>query len=460
MGKERYTGVRFLHGKQLGKVNRFKTPLNILKKPFVWFRSTRRRNKVFVIIAVLIIGSVIFNQVQVANAKPQYVTKKVERGNIVQLVSETGNINTAGRVDVPSTATGIIEELYVANNDTVSVDQNLFKVRSTASDQEEAAANATYQNAVSSYTTAVQTKESLDAAMWLKRQAVLDAKNNDNYQNSNTTNPTTKSDYTDLEKQSIDNGVVLAEKDFVAAEKKYKEADIAVRAAQAQVTSSLLSYQATQNVVVKAPSGGTVTNLSFKVCDSVTASGGGGASAASATGTTSVSAASGGSAVLTLANLVDYSIKLAINEVDIPKVKVAQSADISIDAFSGRSFTGLITHVDQVGTNDQGIVTYNVVLDITDPTDVIRPGMTANVDIEVAQERNILTVPNSAIKPYQRKKAVQVVDPQTGEPKYVPVAVGIRSPEKTQIIRGIEEGSEVITALKNDQIPADNPFGN
>ncbi|MBA3723590.1 MAG: HlyD family efflux transporter periplasmic adaptor subunit [Candidatus Levybacteria bacterium] len=441
-------------------MNRFKTPLNVLKRPFTWFRSTRRRNKVFAVIAVLIIGSVLFNQVQAANAKPQYVTKKVERGTIVQLVSETGNVNTAGRVDVPSTATGIIEELYVDNNDTVAIGQNLFKVRSTASDQEKASANATYQNAVSSYTTAVQSKESLDAAMWLKRQAVLDAKNSDNYQNSNTTNPTTKSDYTELEKQSIDNGVVLAEKDFTAAEKKYKEADIAVRAAQAQVTSSLLSYQATQNVIVKAPSDGTVTNLSFKVGDSVSASGGGGASAAVATGATSVSAASGGSAVLTLANLGDYSIKLAINEVDIPKVKVAQSAEISLDAFSGRSFTGLITHVDQVGTNDQGIVTYNVVLDITDPTDAIRPGMTANVDIAVANARNILTVPNSAIKPYQGKKAVQVVDPQTGEPKYIPVEVGIRSPEKTQILRGVALGTEVITALKNSQVPSDSPFGN
>lgn len=432
----------------------------VIKKPFTWFRTTRRKNKVFVITAVLIAGVVIFNQVQAANAKPEYITQKVAKSDLVQLVSETGNVHTAGRVDVTSTATGIIEEIYVENNDSVTVDQDLFKVRSTATDQEKASANATYQNAVSALATAVQNKESLDAAMWLKRQSILEAKNSKNYKDNNTKNPATNSDYTDLEKQNIDSAVVVAEKDFSASEKKYKEADIAVRAAQAQVTSAQFSYQATQNVIVKAPADGNVTNLSFTVGDKVTAGSGGSSSTVGAANAATSVATAGGSPVLTIANLVEYSIKLAINEVDIPKVKVAQTAEVSLDAFSGRTFTGLVTHVDQVGTNDAGIVTYNVVLDITDPIAAIRPGMTANVDIAVAEVKNTLVVPNSAIKPYKGKKAVQVINAETGEPEYIPVEVGIRSPEKTQIMSGIEEGTEVITATKNSQMASDSPFGN
>lgn len=429
--------------------------INKIKRPFIWFKNTRKRNKVFAIIALLIVGGIIAAQIQAATAKPPYVIQKVERGNIEQLVSETGNVETAGRVDVESTATGIIEEIYVSNNDSVQIGDTLFRVRSTASDQEKASANASYQSAVSALVTARQTKDSLDAAMWAKRQAMLNAKNTRNFKDNNTKNPTTNSNYTDLEKQSIDDAVVIAEKDFAASEKKYKEADVAVSAAQAQATSALLSLQATQDITIKSPTNGTVTNLSYRVGDKVSA-GSGGLSSSSALGgssaTSALSSNGGGSAVLTIANLVNYSIKLAINEVDIPKIKVGQTADVSLDAFPERKFDGLITHVDAVGTNSQGVVTYNVVIDITDPISAIRPGMTANVDISVDKANNVLNVSNSAVKPYKGGKAVRVVDPSTKEMKFIPVEIGLKGDDKTEIVKGVSEGQEVITSLTNDQV--------
>lgn len=439
-------------------MNRFSHFIYAVKKPFIWFKNTRKRNKVITVIVLLVLFGIIIGQIQAATAKPPYVTQKVERGNIEQFVSETGNVETAGRVDVSSTATGIIEEIYVNNNDTVTADQELFKVRSTATEQEEAAANATYQNAISTLATAVQTKESLDAAMWAKRQALLDAKNTKNYKDNNTKNPATGKDYTELEKQSIDDAIVLAEKDFSTAEKKYKEADIAVSAANAQVRSAQLSYQATQDVIVKAPTSGTVTNLSYKVGDQVTtgagstssfAAGAGAAGGASAAG---LSAGTSSTPVLTIANLVHYSIKLPINEVDIPKLKVAQHAEITLDAFPGRAFDGIISHVDAVGTNTQGVVTYNVVIDITDPISAIRPGMTANVDISVDKVTNVLTVSNGAVKPYKGGRAVRVIDPGTKEIKYIPVELGLKGDDRTEIKKGVTEGQEVITSLSNEQI--------
>lgn len=436
-------------------MKRLSSLITLIKKPINWFRATRKRNKVFTIIGILILGGIIAGQILAATAKPPYVTQKVERVDIEQLVSETGNVETAGRVDVESTATGIIEEIYVGNNDSVQIGDTLFRVRSTASDQEKASANATYQNAVSALVTARQTKESLDAAMWAKRQAMLNAKNAKNYKDNNTKNPSTNSNYTDLEKQSVDDSVVIAEKEFAAAEKKYKEADVAVSAAQAQTTSALLTLQATQDVTVKSPANGTVTNLSYRVGDKVSA-GTGGLSSAAALGTggatSALSSSSGGSSVLTIANLVNYSIKLAINEVDIPKIKTGQSAEVSLDAFPDRNFDGLITHVDAVGTNNQGVVTYNVVIDITDPITAIRPGMTANVDISVDKVKNVLTVSNSAVKPYKGGKAVRIVDPSTKEMKFIPVEIGLKGDDKTEIVKGVSEGQEVITSLTNDQV--------
>lgn len=429
--------------------------VSIMKKPLTWFKGTRRRNKAFIIIGVLVVVGIIVAQIRAATAKPPYVTQNVERGDIEQLVSETGNVETAGRVDVNSAATGILEEIYVKNNDVVVADQNLFKVRSTATDQEEASANAAYQNAVSSLATAIQTKDSLDTAMWAKRQALLEAKNTKNYKDNNTKNPATGKDYTELEKQSIDDAVILSEKDFSAAEKKYKEADITVVAANAQVRSSQLTYQATQDVIVKAPTNGTVTNLSFKEGDQVTAGNASSLIAPSAAGGTPASGlATGGtsSPILTIANLGRYSIRLAINEVDIPKIKIAQRAKITLDAFPERTFDGIITHVDTVGTNTQGVVTYNIVIDITDPISAIRPGMTANVDISVDKVKNVLTVSNSAVKPYKGGRAVRVINPETKGIKYIPVEVGLKGDDKTEIKKGVTEGQEVITSLSNEQI--------
>ncbi len=429
-----------------------KPVLKPAQKPINWFRKTRLRNKIFVIIAILVVGFLINRNIQSANAKPQYITQAVEKSDVAQIVSETGNIDTAGRVDVYSSSTGIIEEIYVEDDTPVEINQNLFKVRSTATDQEKATAYASYQSAVSAQKTAEQSKQGLDATMWTAQKTLLDAREAKRVKDDN------KDDYEDLEEQSIDAAHVQAEKNFTASEQKYKEADVAIAAAKAQVSSTSLAYQATQNLIIKAPSSGTVANLSYKIGDKVTANTGG-VSAAGATGASAN--ATGGSPVLTIANLSEYTVRLALNEVDVPKVKNGQTAQLTLDAFQGKKFKGKVTHVDSLGTNTAGVITYNIVVEITNPEDTIRPAMTANVDIEVDKANDVLTVPNSAIKPYEGKKAVQVVDPQTKTAKYIPVEVGIKSPERTEIKSGVSEGTQVITGSKNGAVETSGggPFG-
>ena len=78
--------------------------------------------------------------------------------------------------------------------------------------------------------------------------------------------------------------------------------------------------------------------------------------------------------------------------------------------------------------------------------------MTANVDIDVAKKENVLLVSNSAVKPYKGGKAVQIFDPKTKQPVFVPIVIGLVGIEKTQIISGIKEGTKVITALQNGQV--------
>ncbi len=418
-------------------MNKLKQILKPLQKPINWFRKTRKRNKIFVIITVLIISFLIIRQVQSANKQPQYLTQAIERTNIAQIVSETGNTETAGRVDVFSSSTGIIEEIYIEDGASVEIGQNLFKVRSTTTDQEKASAYADYLTAQGTLNSAKSKLNSLQSALFKANQTFVNGKGTDD---PDTDDPT----------------YIQQRADWLQSEADYNNQATVISAAQASFNKASIAYQATQNLIIKAPSSGTAANLSFKVGDKVSASGGtSGGSAVAATAT-------GGTPVLTIANLTNYTVKLAINEVDVPKVKNGQSAQLTLDAFPGKKFKGKVTHVDLLGTNTSGVITYNIIVEITNPEDSIRPAMTANVDIEVDKAYNVLTVLNSAIKPYQGKKAVQVIDPQTKTAKYIPVEVGIKSPERTEIKSGILEGTQVITGTKNEAVETSGggPFGN
>lgn len=416
------------------------------KKIITRFRKTRRRNKIFIILGILFLLLFIGGQVSRSLAPSPYITDHAKNATIVQQVSETGNVNAAGRVDVYSSTTGVVEELYVKNGQNVTPDQELFRVRSTATDQEKATAYANYQTALSNLKTAQQNKGTYDAQMWAAQQALLEARNTVNYKNDHTKNPATGNDYTQLEKESIDTSAVQAEKNFHALEKRVLESDSAISAAQASVTSTLLAYQATVDVVVKAPSSGTVTNLSTSVGDRVTAN------------AQTPLAVTPATPVLTLVHLGNYTIAVSLNEVDVPKVKEGQKAEITIDAFPGQTFAGRVNHVDEVGTDTQGVVTYTVIVKILNPRENIKPGMTANVDIEVDKAVDVLSVPNSAVKPYKGGRAVRIENKKTKKIEYISVKVGIKGDERTQILKGLTRGQEVIVSLPNDQIKRQSLF--
>lgn len=267
--------------------------------------------------------------------------------------------------------------------ETIQVSGTFHK---TASDTEKASAYAAYQSAISALTTAKQNKEAADATMWSKRQAVLDAENGVNYKNDNTTNPTTKEDYTDLEKLSIDSKLVQVEKDFRSTEAKYKEANIAIAAAQAQINLAKIAYE-----------------------DS-------------------------------LEN--EQLLTVNINEIYIPKVSVGQKVSIIFDAMKDKVFTGKVASIDSVGTVNGGVVTFEAKIEIADlPTD-IKPNMTAIATIELIHKENTYTVPTSAIIYQDDKAFVQKANSDNGE--LTAVELGEKGFVKTEIISGIENGVQVL----------------
>ncbi len=416
--------------------------ITTLTRPFqrtiIWYKAKTKKTKIIIAVITALVLLLLIQAIANANKAPTYKTEVVKKATITETVVETGTITASGRSDVYSPTTGVVEEIYVGNNDQVVLNQDLFLVRSNASDEQKATAYAAYQSAYSSLKTAEQAKLSTQALLEQNRQAVLDAQNKVNYKNTNEKNPATGSNYTELEKQSLDSALTSARETFTANEKKYNEVGTSISAAQAQANAAWLSYQATQNVIVKAPTVGVIANLAVAPGGSVQAQ------TLTATGTTKP--------VLAIGSFTVTEVAVGLNETDSAKVSPGQEAKIEVSSLDRKTYDGTVTRVDSIGTDTQGVVQYNAYITVQNADAEIKSGMTADVTITTKMRRNVLTVPNSAVKPYQGGRAVRVLDPKNNELKFIKVQIGIRGEERTEILKGIPEGTQVVTALPNDQI--------
>ena len=103
--------------------------------------------------------------------------------------------------------------------------------------------------------------------------------------------------------------------------------------------------------------------------------------------------------LFTIANdLTQMQVIANIDQADIGLVEQAKSVKFSVDAFPGKDFDGKIQQMRLNPQNVQNVVTYNVVIDVSNPEQKLKPGMTANLTITIDERNNVLKVPNSALR--------------------------------------------------------------
>lgn len=206
---------------------------------------------------------------------------------------------------------------------------------------------------------------------------------------------------------------------------------------RAQQLSLLQKQNDYQDYFIRAPFDGLLAKLSVKATDSVNS----------------------GTAIGTLVSSQKLT-SITLNEVDVSKVHVGQKAKLTFDAIDGLTIDGTVTAVDLIGTVSQGVVNYNVEIMLDTQDDRIKSGMSVSASIIVESKENVLTVPNSAIKTLGKQTYIETGNP----PKKVNVQIGISNDTSTEIISGIDEGSEIITrtilgtAVKTTTAPS--LFGN
>jgi HlyD family secretion protein len=297
---------------------------------------------------------------------PQYITGKVQNGDIQDVVQATGTINAVTTVQVGSQVSGTIEKLYADFNSHVNKDQvvaridpSLFQgaVLQAKADLTDAQANlmAAKANLEKAQAAAVQGKQDYDRNVALAQAGVI---------------PAQQLDAARATSQSADAAVSAA------------KAQVSQAAAQVQQKAAALTVAQTNldHTIIKSPIDGTVIARSVDVGQTVAAS---------------LQAPT----LFTIAqDLTKMQVYVSTDESDVGAIRPGQTVSFKVDAFPRESFTGKVSAVRLNATIVQNVVTYTTVVDFDNPRTKLFPGMTAYVSIPVAVANNVLKVPNGALR--------------------------------------------------------------
>jgi len=225
-----------------------------------------------------------------------------------------------------------------------------------------------------------------------------------------------------------DNALKQAQATFdkaqVALEQAQKNLETNLQVAQATLDNAQIAVETAktnlENVSLVAPIDGVVSAVNFKKGDF----------------------APGESAAVVVVNVSRLQIKVSIAEVDLPKIKMGNTAQVTLDALTNKTYQAYVTAISPVGTVTSGVVNYAVTLEMSNPDSAVKPGMTANLNIVVEQRENVLLVPNRAISTKSNQKWVTVQQGDKTVQKVV--TVGLSNDSNAEITSGLQEGDLVI----------------
>ncbi|MGA2440843.1 MAG: efflux RND transporter periplasmic adaptor subunit [Tepidisphaeraceae bacterium] len=157
-----------------------------------------------------------------------------------------------------------------------------------------------------------------------------------------------------------------------------------------------------------------------------------------------ISNVGGGTSVMTLSDLSHIFVLASVDESQIGGVKKGQTVDITADAFPGKHFSGTVVRIATQGVNTSNVVTFEVKIEVTDDNKgLLKPQMTANVQIVEASKKDVVTVPILAVVRKQHKTLVTLVKPDnTLEDREV--VLGIDDGENQEIASGLAAGEQVL----------------
>lgn len=205
-----------------------------------------------------------------------------------------------------------------------------------------------------------------------------------------------------------------------------------IAAAEARVAAA----QATLNLaLISAPFDGIVTQAQPQVGDLVSA----------------------GTPAFRLDDLSRLLVDVSVSEIDINRIAVDQPVTVTFDAILAKEYEGRVVEVGIVGTDTQGIVSFSTTVELLNPDEDVKPGMTAAVNIVVTQLDNVLLVPNRAVRVQDGQRIVNVLRNNLLET--VKITLGASSENYSEVAGGDLQVGDVIVLNPPTNFFAGGPFG-
>ena len=449
-----------------------------------------KKKTIYIIAAVAVVviavgGFFWYRNSQQAKAAGQFEISALEKGNLVSIVGATGTVRanqsallnwqTSGTVETVNVKEGdkikaaevladldptsLSQAIVLAQADLVAAERNLQNVRDSSSAK--AQAQLALANAQKALKDANDKRSSLDwkrgskenieyaeAQLALADRAVENAErlyNNltelapadpqraqatTNLYNARQARARALATVNWYKGGPTDNDISEGDAKLAVAQANYDDAirewerlkngpdPLDIAAAQARVDA----IKATLNLArIAAPFAGTITRADPKPGDQV----------------------SPGTAAFRLDDLSHLLVDVQVSEVDINNVEPGQNVVLTFDANPGQEYQGVVTKVGQVGNPAQGAVNFVVTVELTNPDEFVKPGMTAAVTINVEELDNVLLVPNRAVRFQEGKRVVYVL--QNGVPTAIEIQLGATSDTFSELISSeLDEGDEII----------------
>lgn len=320
--------------------------------------------------------------------KPEFATVKVSRGNIRQVISATGNLQTTNQVTVSSQVSGNVIDINADFNSVVKKGQWLLKIDPSTYEQRLRQAKANLESAKAS-----NARAKSDAA---RTKALYEQ------------NLATKAEY-----EASVASIAQADSSLISAEATYANAEIDL-----------------ERCTIYSPIDGVILNRTTDVG-----------------GTVNVNQSA--VALFTIINdLSKLQISADVSEADIGNVVEGQTVYFTVDAYLNRSFEAKVQQVRNFAKNTSGVVTFSVIIGVDNSNNLLKPGMTATANIVIAERSDVLVVQNNALRvripvELQDKMAKAAPAAPAAAAKEVPAAPAAPAPGAAPVaaVAGAEEGA-------------------
>src|SRR3954463_601828 len=284
--------------------------------------------------------------------EPTVSTLKTSRGDIIDGVGATGTLQAVTTVTVGTQVSGIVQDLYADFNSIVKKGQVIARLDPSILETQVETAKANLVNAPAK----------------LERQKVAVTDTETKFARAQELTARQLTTKVDLENAEV--AVKQAQAQLKSTESQIVQAEAAVNKARVDL----------DHTVITAPIDGIVIKRSVDKGQTVAAS------------------MSAPELFIIAADLTKMQVNASIDESEVGRMRPGQAVTFRVDAYPTEVFHGAVKQVRLNPVTVQNVVTYSTVIDVPNPDYKLKPGMTANVTIEVARRENALRVPNSALR--------------------------------------------------------------